>query len=150
MNRQKQKHQIDINAPREKVWDILWGKETYPQWTKAFNEDSRVETDWKVGSRALFTDSNGDGMVSRIAENIPNEFMSIEHLGTIMGGVEDTSSPAVAQWAGAHEDYRLQEIDGGTRVLIEMDVDDKSEWAEEFKKIWPKALATLKEIAEKN
>ncbi|MGE7776403.1 SRPBCC family protein [Chitinophaga sp. NPDC101104] len=146
----KQTHQIDIRAPREKVWDTLFGVETYPQWTKAFNENSQVTTDWKKGSRALFTDGNGDGMVSRIAENIPNEFMSIEHLGTIMGGVEDTTSPEVQQWNGAHENYRLQDIDGGTRLLIEMDIDDKSEYAEMFAGMWPKALAAVKEISEKN
>ena len=146
----KQTHQIDIQAPREKVWETLFGVETYPQWTKAFNENSQVTTDWKKGSRALFTDGNGDGMVSRIAENIPNEFMSIEHLGTIMGGVEDTTSPEVQQWNGAHENYRLQDIDGGTRLLIEMDIDDKSEYAEMFAGMWPKALAAVKEISEKN
>ncbi|WP_126246308.1 SRPBCC family protein [Chitinophaga rhizosphaerae] len=146
----KQTHQIDIQAPREKVWETLFGVETYPQWTKAFNEDSQVKTDWKKGSRALFTDGNGDGMVSRIAENIPNEFMSIEHLGTIMGGVEDTTSPEVQQWNGAHENYRLQDIEGGTRLLIEMDIDDKSEYAEMFAGMWPKALAAVKEISEKN
>ncbi|WP_341840194.1 SRPBCC domain-containing protein [Chitinophaga caseinilytica] len=146
----KQTHQIDIHAPREKVWETLFGVETYPQWTKAFNENSQVTTDWKKGSRALFTDGNGDGMVSRIAENIPNEFMSIEHLGTIMGGVEDTTSPEVQQWNGAHENYRLQDIDGGTRLLIEMDIDDKSEYAEMFAGMWPKALAAVKEISEKN
>lgn len=146
----KQTHQIDIKAPREKVWDTLFGVETYPQWTKAFNEDSRVETDWKKGSRALFIDGNGDGMVSRIAENIPNQFMSIEHLGTRMGGVEDTTSPAVAQWAGAHEDYHLEDIDGGTRLIIKMDVDENSEYAEMFATMWPKALEAVKSISEKN
>lgn len=145
-----QTYQIDIKAPREKVWDVLFGVETYPQWTKAFNEESRVETDWQKGSRALFLDAKGDGMVSRIAENIPNEFMSIEHLGTLMDGKEDTTSPEVAQWNGAHENYRLQDIDGGTRLLVEMEIDENSEYAEMFAGMWPKALENVKGIAEKN
>ncbi len=145
-----QTYQIDINAPREKVWETLWGEETYPQWTRPFSEGSRAVTDWRKGSRVLFLDAKGEGMVSRIEENIPNEFMSIEHLGTIMGGVEDTTSPEVQQWNGAHENYRLEEIDGGTRVRIEMEIDDKSEYAEMFAGMWPKALEALKGIAEKN
>ena len=38
---------IEINASREKVWDVLFGKETYPQWTTVFSEGSMVETDWQ-------------------------------------------------------------------------------------------------------
>ena len=37
-----ERHQFKatINAPRERVWEILWGDETYPQWTSAFAEGS--------------------------------------------------------------------------------------------------------------
>ena len=58
---------IEIDAPREKVWDVLLGEKTYPIWTQAFSENSQVETDWQKGSKALFLDGNGRGMVSRIA-----------------------------------------------------------------------------------
>lgn len=146
----KQTYQIDIKAPREKVWEVLWGNDTYSQWTKPFSEGSRVETDWQKGSRVLFLDANGEGMVSRIAENIPNEFMSFEHLGTRMKGVEDTTSPEVQQWAGTHENYTLQDVNGGTRVLVEMEIDEKSEYAEMFAGMWPKALEALREITERN
>lgn len=49
---------VEINASKEKVWDVLLGKETYPQWTKTFSEDSNVITDWQKGSKALFHDGN--------------------------------------------------------------------------------------------
>jgi len=31
---------IDINAPKEKVWDVMLTKETYDQWAGAFQEGS--------------------------------------------------------------------------------------------------------------
>ena len=37
---------IEINAGREKVWDVLFGEQTYPLWTAAFSEGSKVITDW--------------------------------------------------------------------------------------------------------
>ena len=77
---------IDIDAPREKVWNTLWNKETYPEWTAAFAEGSRAETDWQKGSKVMFLDAKNSGMVSVIAENKPNEFMSIKHLGIIKNG----------------------------------------------------------------
>jgi uncharacterized protein YndB with AHSA1/START domain len=73
---ERQQFKTIIDALREKVWEILWGEETYPQWTSAFAEGSGVQTDWNKGSRVLFVDGNGEGMVSEIAEKIPNEFMS--------------------------------------------------------------------------
>ena len=44
-------------------------------------------------------------MVSEIAENKPNEFISIRHLGYIANGIEDTQSEAIRAWAPAYENY---------------------------------------------
>ena len=137
-----------INAPREKVWSTLLDDATYSEWTAVFMEGSRAITDWKKGSKAIFTDSSGmGGMVSRIEENIPNEFLSIEHLGELKDGVEDTTSEKVQQWAGAHENYTLKEINGQTELLIDCDMAD--DYVDMFKDIWPKALDKVKEIAER-
>ena len=89
---EKLKFKTVINAAPEKIWNVLWNDDTYRKWTSAFSEGSYAETDWKQGSKVLFLDGKGSGMVSRIAENRPNEYMSIEHLGEIRDGVEDTSS----------------------------------------------------------
>ncbi len=101
---------IEINANRKKVWDVLFGEKTYPLWAAAFSEGSKVETDWQKGSKALFIDESNRGMVSRIADNVPNEFMSIEHLGMYDQGVEDYDSEQVKRWAGAKENYSLTEV----------------------------------------
>jgi uncharacterized protein YndB with AHSA1/START domain len=142
---------IEIDATREKVWDVLFGEETYPQWTTAFSEGSKVETDWKKGSKALFLDASNRGMVSRIAENVPNEFMSIEHLGMYDKGVEDYDSEHVKSWAGAKENYTLTEADGKTTldIFMEMDESEKNkQMIDMFADMWPKALAKVKELAE--
>ena len=94
----------------------------------------------------IFTDGKGSGMVSRIAENKPNEFMSIEHLGMLKDGVEDTTSDAVKAWAGAHEDYTLKKINGKTELNVDMDVNE--EYKDMFSTMWPKALQNVKELAE--
>ncbi len=142
---------IEIDAPREKVWDVLFGEKTYPIWTKAFSENSNVDTDWKKGSKALFHDGSGKGMVSRIADVVPNEFMSIEHLGMYDNGVEDYTSDHVKMWAGAKENYTLTDLDGKTALLIYMEMDESEAnkpMIEMFSGMWPKALASVKELAE--
>ena len=137
---------ISINASREKIWDVLWSDGSYRKWTSVFAEGSRAETDWKKGSKVLFHDGKGDGMVSTIIENIPNEFMSIKHLGEVKNGIEDTTSEKVKQWAGAMENYTLKEINGKTELNVDMDIAE--EYKDYFLTTWPKALEKIKELAE--
>jgi hypothetical protein len=139
---------ISINAPREKVWNVLWDDSSYRAWTSVFAEGSHAETDWKKGSKVLFLDNRGRGMVSVIAEKIPNEFMSFKHLGEVKEGVEDTSSKRVSQWAGALENYSLKTVNGKTELTVDMNITD--EFMDYFLNTWPKALDKVKELAEKN
>ena len=138
---------IVINASPEKIWNILWNDDTYRKWTSAFAEGSYAETDdWKEGSKVLFLDGKGQGMVSKIAVNRPNEFMSIEHLGIVNEGVEYTKSEEVKAWAGAHENYTLKKENGKTELAVEMDIND--EYKDYFVKTWPVALEKVKQLAE--
>lgn len=144
----KHEFKTAINAPREKVWKTLWEDKTYREWTSVFSEGSRAETDWKKGSKVLFLDGKGEGMVSTVAENKPNEYMSIKHLGYVIGGKEDTTSEAVQKWAGAMENYTLKSVNGYTEITVDMDITEDHE--KYFVETWPKALKKLKEIAEQN
>lgn len=85
-------------------------------------------------------------MVSRIKENRLHEFISIEHLGFVENGKEDTTSEAVQSWAGNLENYTLLEKDGSTKVLVELDTDE--EHKEMFDSTWNDALNILKSITE--
>jgi len=145
---EKHSFKITINAPREKVWDILWDDKTYQEWTAVFSPGSRAETDWKEGSKILFLNGEGDGMVSRIAKRRDNEFMSFEHLGEVHNGTEDMDSEGVRKWAGAMENYTLANIGGKTELTVELDMTD--EHKEYFANTWPKALQKLRSLAERH
>jgi uncharacterized protein YndB with AHSA1/START domain len=150
---------ITINAPKEKVWDTMLDDETYREWTTPFSPGSHFIGSWDQGSKIQFLgpDENGKtgGMTSMIEENRQYEFISIKHLGEIKNGVEDTTSDAVKEWAGAHENYTFKEVDGKTELLIDMEGNGQPEseaskqMAEMFKDMWPKALQKLKEISER-
>ena len=148
---QKLHFSIIINAPKEKVWNAMLEDKTYREWTTAFNQGSYYKGDWSMGSKILFLGPNPDGsgeagMVSRIAENKPYEFISIEHLGIVKDGVEDTTSDEAKKWAPAFENYTFKEVDGGTELLVDMDSEDS--FVKMFQEMWPKGLQKLKEIAE--
>ena len=146
---QKLNFSTDIKAPKEKVWQTLWDDASYRNWTSAFSEGSYVITDnWKEGSEVKFLDPTGCGMVSKVAVNRPNEYMSFEHLGEVKDGVEDRSSEKVKEWAGAKENYTLKEANGVTTLAIEMDTADQ--YKDMFMQMWPKALEKVKALAESN
>jgi hypothetical protein len=138
-----------INAPVEKVWDTMLEDATYREWTKPFEPGSHYKGSWDKGAKILFLsgDEKLGGMVSRIAENKPHEFISIEHLGIIKDGVEDTTSEEATKWAPAYENYTFVEEDGGTQLSVDMDINDEHKAM--FEEMWPKALKVLKEIAER-
>ena len=136
-----------IRASKEKVWKVLWEDASYRHWTSPFCEGSYAVTDnWKEGSKVLFLSPGGNGMVSTVAANRPNEYMSFKHLGEVKDGVEDTTSSTVKEWNGAMENYTLTETGGVTELIIDIDVNDA--FKDYMVKTWPKALEQVKELSE--
>ncbi len=149
---QKLHYSIVINAPAAKVWNTMLDDKTYRQWTEAFSPGSHYKGDWNKGSKILFLgpgEQGESGMVSRIKENRNHEFISIEHLGMIQNGKEDTSSEEAKAWAGALENYTLTEKKGVTELRIDLTGNIAEEFVQMFDGMWPNALKKLKEISEK-
>jgi hypothetical protein len=146
----KLKFSIDINAPKEKVWNTMLDDKTYRIWTEEFTPGSHYVGNWSKGSKILFLGPGNDGkiggMVSRIKDNRLYEFISIEHLGEVLDGIEDTTSDRVKIWAGALENYTFIDKNGKTELVVEMDINE--EFKEMFEGMWPKALQKLKSLCE--
>jgi len=146
---EKMNFSVSINAPKEKVWKPLWEGASYRKWTSAFIEGSYAVTDnWKEGTKVLFLDAKGSGMVSMVTENKPNEYMSFKHLGEVRDGVEDISSEQAKQWNGATENYTLIKTNTGTELKVEMEGNINNDFKEYFLKTWPEALEKVKQLAE--
>ncbi|MDX2136114.1 MAG: hypothetical protein SFV52_15120 [Saprospiraceae bacterium] len=144
---------VDIHAPASRVYDRMLGistKSTYEQWTALFNPTSSYEGSWEKGSKMLFVgvDEQGEkgGMLSRIVENKPNEFVSIQHYGLVQAGQEITEGPEVEQWANGFENYTFEEKDGTTTVTV--DLDTTEDFVAYMNEHYPLALGKLKEVCE--
>jgi len=145
---------ITINAPVARVYDCmlsLSSKSTYEQWTALFNPTSTYEGSWEKGSKVLFVgvDEKGEkgGMVSRIAESIPNQFVSIQHYGLFKAGEEITAGPEVEKWANGFENYTFEESNGIVIVNAAL-LNIPEEFIDYMNDAYPKALEKLKEICE--
>lgn len=135
-----------INAPRERVWEVLWGETSYNKWTSVFSPESRAQTDWQEGSKIYFLNGNNEGMVALIQKKIPNKYMSFKHLGQINKGVEDFDSDEVRKWAGSTENYTLETKNDQTELIVDMDIEES--YLDFFDETWPKAMQKLRELAE--
>ena len=143
----------EINATAQKVYETMLGlknKTSYEHWTSAFNPTSTYEGSWEKGSKIYFVgvDEKGKkgGMISKIVENQIAKFVSILHFGFLDGETEITSGEQVEKWAGGHENYSFQEINGVTTLTV--DIDAIEDYLDFFNKTYPIALDKLKEISE--
>lgn len=143
----KIRFEIDINAPREVVWDTMLGLETFKVWTGELHEGTYYKGSWGQGDKIQFLVPGEDGMTAVIAESRPHEYVSIRYLGEISKGVEDTTSEKVRAWAPAYENYTFLQIPEGTKVQVDLDVRPEDE--EHMRETYPKGLQKLKEICEK-
>jgi hypothetical protein len=149
----KLQFKVSIKAPAARAYDLMLGisdKSTYEAWTFPFNPTSTFEGSWNKGGKMLFVgvDENGEkgGMVSRVAENIPNQFVSIQHYGLLKANEEVTEGPDVEKWANGFENYTFEENNGTTTVTV--DLDTTEEFVDYMNEHYPKALDKLKEICE--
>lgn len=144
----------NINAPIAKVYDFMLGitsKSTYEQWTAEFNPTSSYEGNWNKGSKILFVgvDEKGEkgGLVSKIIENTPYQFVSVQHIGMVKNNEEITEGPEVEKWANGFENYTFEDHQGTTNVTV--DLDTTEDFLDYMNQTYPKALNKLKENCEK-
>jgi uncharacterized protein YndB with AHSA1/START domain len=136
-----------IDAPLQKVWDILWNPQTYTQWTQYFGSGSVMKSDWKVGGKTYFVNAQGEGMVSTIDSlDEPNQII-FKHLGMVdKDGNEDTQSKEVMEWSGCFEKYILIDFGGKTKLHTEVQVE--KEWEDHINTGFIKGLEVVKNLAE--
>jgi uncharacterized protein YndB with AHSA1/START domain len=137
---------IDINAPVEEVWHVLLDDESTRSWLSEFSEGSHVETDWKVGSRVVYSDNSGKGIAGTVVINKPNEVLSIEYDEYISNEKEHDSDEEDVK--GFHETYTLTDNNGVTLLEIESEMADK--YIDQMSKLWENALRNIKSLAEGN
>lgn len=139
-------HTIEINAPREKVWEVLWDDASYRKWTSAFHEGSHAVSDWKQGSRIHFLDPEGQGMYSNIETLDAPATMIFKHLGVLDKGKELPPTPETEKWSGGTEEYYLTEENGMTKLTVSSNAPE--EYVETFNTGFEKGFAIVKELSE--
>ena len=137
---------VEINAPKEKVWYALWDDQNYETWTEAFCEGSYAVSGWEAGNKIHFLDPKGSGMASKIIEKKPYDSMVFSHITEIVNNEEQPITEAIQKWSGATEQYALKGENGTTSLQVT--VESVEEHEDFFKTTFPNALQKVKAIAE--
>lgn len=142
---QKHHFSIKIKAPRERVWNILWGDKTFRDWASIIDEETYMVGELKEGSKVQFISSaSGYGVTSLVEKLTQNELVLFRQLAdTKDSGKKEREK----EWAGGTECYSLAENDSATILTVDIDVPPEQE--ETFKDLMPKALERVKNLAEK-
>lgn len=137
---------VEINAPKQKVWDTLWQDKTLRQWAGIIDPGTYMVGELKAGSEVQFISAeNGYGVTSLVKEVVPNQSLLLLH----SADTKDTGKQErQKEWTGGEESYLLTEQDSHTTLMVAFGVPEKME--DYFKQNYPKALDKVKQLAEAN
>ncbi|MES2488011.1 MAG: SRPBCC domain-containing protein [Bacteroidota bacterium] len=137
-----------IKASADKVWQVLMDESYYMQWYAAFGVGSKATSDWKEGSKIIFSDDNGMGLIGTIAVLNPAKEFRVKMKGILNDGVEDYDSDHTKGLELAEERYVLTEAHGTTTLYTTADMDES--WYDSMSVSWENALKKIKELAEQH
>jgi len=136
--------QVEIYAPKEKVWDTLWHDKTFRQWAGIIDPGTYMVGKLKEDNEVQFISAeNGYGVTSLIEKLMPNEFLLLRHQTDTQ---DNGNQEREEEWTGGQESYALTENAGTTTLTVAFDV--PPELKEYFVVNYPKALEQLKALAE--
>jgi hypothetical protein len=137
---------IEINASKEKVWNILWNDETYRKWTNVFCEGTYAVSNWNEGDKIHFLSPNGEGMNSIIDKKIENEYIVFKHLSSMKDFEEMPIDDESKEWTGSLETYRLTQ--NNSTIILEVKIDTLEKYVDYFKTTFPNGLEMVKTLSE--
>lgn len=139
---------IEINAPKEKIWKLLWDDITYRDWVSVFCEGSYAKSNWNEGDSIYFLSQDGRGMNSIIDKKIENQYMAFKHISEMKDFEPQPVDEAASEWSGGMEIYEL--IPNQSSVTLKVLMDTLEKYIEYFETTFPKALERVKELSENN
>lgn len=135
------KSSITINAPASSVWGAL----TNPEMVKQYLFNTKVSSDWKVGSPITYTGEwEGKSYEDKgiILQFIPEKLLETTYLSGNSGLKDAPENYNTVS-------YKLEEKDGITTVTITQDNIASEESKKHSEKNWQTVLQGMKKLLEK-
>ncbi len=139
---------IEINAPKEKIWQSLWEDASYRNWASVFCEGTYAKSNWNEGDSIYFLSADGRGMNSVIDKKVENQYIAFKHISEMKDFKPQPVDEAASEWSGGMEIYEL--ISNQSSITLKVLMDTLEKYIEYFETTFPKALERVKELSEIN
>lgn len=144
------RHSIEIKAPKEKVWRVLWDDQTLRDWASIIDPGTYMTGNLEEGNEVNFIGNSAGGVrygvTSRVEKLIPYKYVLFTRIADIVVHPDEKIEQRDKQWTGGMESYELTENGGKVNLTIVQDVPD--ELVEYFNNALPKVLERVKVLAE--
>ena len=131
---------VIVAAPPVRVWAAL----TEPDQVRQYLMGTELKTDWKPGSQITWSGEwDGKDYVDKgkVLEVEEARQLVYTHYSPL-SGAEDTPENYHTLW------WSLEEVSGGTQVVLKQDNNASPEEADRNRETWEQVLASLKKVAE--
>ena len=133
--------EAEVEASPDQVWRAL----TDPEQIEKYMFGSKVETDWKPGSRIVWK-GEYDGKKyedhGQILEVEPGHRLALTHFSPLSGAEDAPENYHTIV-------YEIEQNPNSTRIRLSQDNNSTEQQAEQSKSTWETMLSGLKEVVEK-
>ncbi len=133
-------YKIILNNNVEYVFDKLFDKAVFEEWTKVFNPDSKMRGTLAKGEEVFFYDADENGMLALVSEYQVNKLIEFTYLADVMNG-EKRKYPDNSN----HERYTFTNLQD-EMVMVDIDLDIPDEYKDMFEDMWTKAIVEIQNI----
>ncbi|WOO88248.1 hypothetical protein R2F61_04800 [Mollicutes bacterium LVI A0078] len=133
-------YKIILNNNVEYVFDKLFAKAEYKEWTRVFNPSSDYDGILGLGEEIFLKDAENNGMLSKVSKYEVNKVIEFSYLASVEDGVktefEDRSN---------FERYTFTSLQD-EMVMIDVDLNIPDEYLEMFEDMWAQAIVLIQDL----
>ena len=144
----KHVYEIDIDVPAEKVWQVLLDDKSFRIWRSTITDGAYYAGELKQGRRIHLLTPDGSGKYGYVVLLDEGRNILIQLIGEIREFKEQAVDLNTERWSGIFENYVLNESNGKTKLVAEIDV--IAGQAVIMDAIFPEAMKRIKLMAEQN
>lgn len=131
---------VIVAAPPARVWAAL----TEPEYVRQYLMGTNLETDWKPGSPITWSGEwegkpyTDKGEVIEVEEH---RLLAYTHYSPLSGAADSPENYHALWWS-------LEEVSGGTQLVLHQDNNSSREEADRNRDNWQQVMQGLKKVAE--
>lgn len=133
-------YKIILNNNVEYVFDKLFAKSQYKEWTRPFNPTSDYTGTLAQGSEIFFHDADRNGMLAQVSEYQVNKKIVFSYVASVTDGNKE-----YFEERENFESYSFTNLQDEMMMLdIELNIPD--EYYDMFEEMWAKAIVIIQDM----